>query len=122
MNPTTPNRTFQVDTESFGPGRTLLAVHGELDLATAPSLREHLDAVIDAGAERVVLDLAEVTFFDSVALATMVHARRRLGDRGRLAVVVVPDSYPTLILRASGTVAIFDCFPDRLEAIAALRD
>ena len=100
--------------------RVLVTVVGDLDMATAPALREHLDRELRSGAERLVLDLTRVTFIDSVALATITKARQRLGDPGRLALVVIPDSYATLILRASGVDKIFESFADRDAAMGAL--
>ena len=65
----------------------LLTASGELDIATAPLLRERLTALIEEGASGLVLDLCPVTFMDSVALAAVLHARARLGDDGRMAIV-----------------------------------
>ncbi len=56
----------------------VLTVHGELDIATAPEFRERLDAAVDAGARRLVLDLTHVAFMDSVAIAAILHTRTRL--------------------------------------------
>jgi anti-anti-sigma factor len=41
---------------------------GELDLATVGVLREQVEELIAAGFERLVLDLGELTFFDSTGI------------------------------------------------------
>lgn len=69
------------------PGRdcTVVEVCGVLDIVTEPRLRETLQQVIDAGARRVVVDLAEVRMLDSSALGTLVLMFKALrGDGGSL--------------------------------------
>lgn len=56
---------------------TVLDVAGELDLATAPQLAE---AIGDGDSSPIVLDLADVTFIDSVGLRSLLQAREALGD------------------------------------------
>jgi anti-sigma B factor antagonist len=112
--------TFRVSSDAFGPRLTLVAVSGELDLAPAPALREHLDAALAAGVRGIVIDLTAVTFIDSIALAAVANARQRLGRRGRLALAVGPESYANLILAASGLNTVLECFEDRHEAMGAL--
>ena len=67
-------RGVWVTEETFDSDGLVLAVSGELDIATAPALRDRLTAAIDAGKLRLVIDLSAVSFLDSVALATIVHA------------------------------------------------
>jgi anti-sigma B factor antagonist len=105
-------------TEELLPSARLLAVSGELDLATAPSLRERLGAAVDSGTTRIVLDLSAVTFMDSIGLAAIVHGRRRLQADGRLALVVAPDSYAHLVLEIAGMPRALAIFADRDAAIA----
>jgi anti-sigma B factor antagonist len=64
-------------------GATLVVLRGDLDLATAPELRECLVQVIEDGA-RIVIDLEGVGFLDSAGLGILVgglkRARTRNGD------------------------------------------
>ena len=105
-------------TEEPLPGGLVLIVSGELDLATAPDLRERLGEAVDSGMKRIVVDLREVTFMDSIGLAAVVNARSRLRASGRLALVVAPDSYPELVLEIAGMPRALAIFADRDEAIA----
>ena len=59
-------------------GVGVLAVSGEIDLATAPRLREHLVRLVTEHAGRpVVVDLSGLTFCDSLGLGMLVGAQRR---------------------------------------------
>ncbi len=70
----------------------VVAVAGELDLATAHILQEHISAAEALAPSLLVLDLHELTFMDStglrIVLATDAAARR---DGRRLVIVRGPD-------------------------------
>ncbi len=68
-----------------------VTVAGDLDVATAPVLREQLQALIAEGAQRLMVDLRRVTFIESVALGVIIAARKQLGSADkRLCVVLDP--------------------------------
>jgi anti-sigma B factor antagonist len=70
---------------SLEDGCTVVAVRGELDLATAPTLEEYLLGALQRGGRRVVLDLEHLEFMDAAGLRVIVAAARRLRtDRGEL--------------------------------------
>ena len=96
----------------------LLAATGELDIATAPELRGTIADAIDAGLTRLVVDLSDISFLDSVAVAVLLHVRRQLGDAGRMSVVVPPDSYAQLVFGVAGLSHCLDVFATRDAAVA----
>lgn len=102
-------------------GVVVLAVSGELDVATIGQLRDALDAVHESGAVRLVVDLTGVTFVDSVSLAALLTASRRVGDDGRFALVVQRNSYGMLVFEAGGMRAVLPLFETRAEALAHAR-
>ena len=59
-------------------GHTVLEVGGEVDVYTAPRLRERLVELVDGGARKVVVDLGRVDFLDSTGLGVLVGALKRL--------------------------------------------
>ena len=63
---------------------TVVAPHGDVDMAVADDVRVRLTQLIDRGRARLVLDLAAVMYIDSSGLgavvAAMKHARRAGGD------------------------------------------
>jgi anti-sigma B factor antagonist len=71
---------LSIDVER-GDAATLVVLRGDLDLATAPELRECLVKVIDEG-ERVVIDLEAVGFLDSAGLGILVGGLKRARTRG----------------------------------------
>jgi anti-sigma B factor antagonist len=90
-------RTFMPDAgsesraeiESLSAGVVLVAVHGEADLHFAPALRDLLNDVIDDGAKRVLVDLSDTTFVDSMALGVLLGSTKRLrAGEGQLELIV----------------------------------
>ena len=113
---------FEMAEERLGPTTTLLAVSGELDIATAPDLRDRLTAAIERGATGIVVDLRNVTFMDSVAMAAILHARTQLGTKGRLAVVLGAESYTKLVFEIAGLPRCLDLFETREQAVHHISD
>ena len=109
---------FQLVQQRLATGELVFVAAGELDLATAPALRHRLDSAVDGGAEHIVLDLTDVSFIDSVAMAAIIHVRTRLGDSGRLAVVIPSGSYTRLVLEIAGLPRCLELFETREEALA----
>jgi anti-sigma B factor antagonist len=61
----------------------VLSVQGELDLSTAPVLREVLLPVLENQTGPVVVDLSEVSFMDSTGVHVLVDTLRRLEPQNR---------------------------------------
>jgi anti-anti-sigma factor len=64
-------------------GATILAVSGELDLASSPALEEELERASDAGVELLILDLRDLEFMDSTGLSVVLKASQRAQDGGQ---------------------------------------
>ncbi len=56
----------------------VVAVRGEVDIATAPKLREKLVELASHGAQKVVVDLEGVDFLDSTGLGVLIGGMKRL--------------------------------------------
>ena len=80
-------------------GRTIgtwsvLAVSGELDLATAPGLRERVREMTPDGPLKVALDLTQVGFVDSSGLGAIVACLKHVRELGGDLVLAAPDASP----------------------------
>jgi anti-sigma B factor antagonist len=69
-------------------GVTQCVIVGEVDMATTPQLRDELIGLVDAGDQRLVLDVSGVPFLDSTGLGVLMEVHRRLRDNsGAVALV-----------------------------------
>ena len=98
-------------------GLHIVTVSGELDLDVSPRLNAALDAIIDAGGRRIVVDLTDVTYMDSSGLFTLMTASNRLaGLIGELRVVCPPGPVHRL-LELTKARRIFGMFDSREAAV-----
>lgn len=99
-------------------GRTVVDVTGEIDVYTAPTLREKLSALVDAGHRDLVVDLTAVRFMDSTGLGLLVGILKRLrGLDGRLQLVI--DSERLLkVFRITALTQVFTIVATVDEALA----
>ncbi len=92
--PGTPraDRLFDLDVERNANGSAVVRVEGDLDLHSAPRLRDSLAQLVEDRVERVVIDLEDTTFLDSMALGVLLGAKRDLHENGgTLELVVTRD-------------------------------
>ena len=100
--------------------KQVLAVRGDLDLFTAPELKQVLAEAIEAGRVRIVIDLTESTFLDSTALGVLIGAVKRLRARdGALALVNVDENIAKTF-EITGLDQIFTIVATREEALQAV--
>ena len=95
---------------------TLVVLRGDLDLATAPELRECLVKVIDEG-ERVVIDLEAVGFLDSAGLGILVGGLKRARTRGGELELVCTGQDVLKPLEITGLDRVFTIHPGRDAAL-----
>ena len=92
----TPVADFQVDTS----GETaVLRISGEVDISTAPRLRERLQQL---DSRSVVVDLSAMTFIDSTGLGVLVGAFKRLREGGGDLVLRAPTRSTRKVLELTG--------------------
>src|SRR5690348_8194883 len=67
-----------LDVHSETPGFTVIAVGGEIDVYTAPKLREKLISLVEAGSYQLIVDMEGVEFLDSTGLGVLVGGLKRV--------------------------------------------
>ncbi|WP_210587221.1 STAS domain-containing protein [Streptomyces sp. GESEQ-35] len=87
---------------------TVVEVAGDIDLATAGFLAEHLDAATAGPEPDVLADLRRVDFFDCSGLRVLCRAEARASARGGRLRIVTGDPRLRRLLRAAG---LLDRFP-----------
>lgn len=95
-------------------GVPIVAVAGEVDIVTAPLLRAELTTQLSQSPVVLVVDLREVTFFDSSGIGALLDAHRCAAD-----LRVVADRAAVLrTFHFSGMDTVFRVHPTLGEALA----
>ncbi|MFG2006743.1 STAS domain-containing protein [Spirillospora sp. NPDC048911] len=84
------------------PGHTIVALHGALDIAAAPALREHLAGMLGHSPRHLTLDLGEVSFCDTSGLAVLIGTQRRATGLGITLRLTGLNPQVTKLLRITG--------------------
>jgi anti-sigma B factor antagonist len=96
----------------------VLEVGGEVDVYTAPRLREKLVELVEQGARHVVVDLSRVEFLDSTGLGVLVGALKRLRAVNGTFGLVCAHERLLKIFRITALDRVFQLF-DTVEAAVA---
>jgi anti-sigma B factor antagonist len=87
---------------------TVLAVSGELDMASSPQLIEALAQVDEAAGGRLVLDLTELQFVDVAGMRVLLAARERAGRMGSELVLVNVRDEVQRVLEITGATELLE--------------
>jgi anti-sigma B factor antagonist len=100
-------------------GFTMVEVCGEIDVASAPELRDCLHQTIDAGSRELVVDLRQVDFMDSEGLGVLVGAKRRLRgqDQDGSLQLVCAEGLVLWVLRITGLDRVFPVHATLADAL-----
>jgi anti-sigma B factor antagonist len=97
-------------------GYELLAVEGELDIATAPRMIAALNEAFADLSAPLVVDLSSVDFMDSTGLALLMNAHRRVKRRGQGFAIVCPGGPISRVFEIADMVDSLHVYPDRASA------
>lgn len=99
-------------------GTTVVEVGGEIDVYTAPKLRDKISELISQGHYDLVIDLEKVEFLDSTGLGVLVGGLKKVRSHdGSLRLVCAQDRL-LKIFRITGLAKVFDIHPTSSQALA----
>jgi anti-sigma B factor antagonist len=104
---------------SAAPGRTVIAVSGEIDVYTAPRLRETLVSLVDAGNYRLIVDMEGVEFLDSTGLGVLVGGLKRVRAFDGGIDLVCTQGRILRIFRITGLSKVFNIYDSVEDALAS---
>jgi anti-anti-sigma factor len=99
-------------------GFTIIEVVGEIDVYTAPKLRERLIGLVEAGRYQLIIDMEGVEFLDSTGLGVLVGGLKRVRAHDGWIGLVVTQNRILRIFRITGLNKTFGIYDTVAEAIA----
>lgn len=110
---------FEVSLSRHG-GVDVVAVRGEIDVATSPKLRAVVTDPEVCVQPSLVVDLTSVEFLDSTAIGVLIAARRRSGADGRRFAIVCPPGQARRVIdmvALPGLIDVFEALPEALSVL-----
>lgn len=108
---------LQIRHRPAGERSVVVAMEGEVDLASAPELKSTLCELLAQGNRRFVLDLSRVRHMDSTGLGVLVGFQRKLTDEGLMAIAAAPRNV-TSVFELTGLDRTLDMFASLDAAVA----
>ena len=99
-------------------GWSVLEVGGEIDVATAPRLREQLISLVNDERYRIVVDLDAVDFIDSTGLGVLIGALKRVRTHDGDLALVCSEARILKVFEITGLLSVFAVHPTVDEAVA----
>ncbi len=96
----------------------VVVLGGEVDLYTAPDLKQELHRLVGEGATRIIVDMSETTFIDSTTLGVLLSVVKRVRPEGGAVVLVCPDRNVKRIFEITLLDRVFAIVDTRDEALA----
>ena len=112
-------REFHLDTVGPISDCAVLQVTGEVDVYTAPMLRERIQELAAKGAVHLIADLGRVDFLDSTGLGALVGGLKRLREAGGSLALVISTPRILHIFQITGLTKVLGIQRSVEDAITA---
>ena len=111
-----PRSTLALIAADATTGPPVVSVRGELDVGTAPALREWLAAATDGGTRSAVIDLRSVTFIAGAALHVLCDEQERLLEHDQNLTIVCDQPELLNLFQVVELHGVLDIVSSRAEA------
>lgn len=88
-------------------GKAVIAVGGEIDVYTAPRLRDEIARVVSGGTHHILVDMAAVEFLDSTGLGVLVGGLKRVRAHDGTLELACNQDRLLKIFRITGLAKVF---------------
>lgn len=111
---------FKMDTRTLDKGVPVIELEGEVDVYTAPQLKQQMISILEGGAKEMIVDLTKVDYLDSTALGVLIGGLKRMRERDGNMVLVCPSPRIRRVFEITGLDKIFDIYNSEAEAQEAI--
>jgi anti-anti-sigma factor len=120
-NPAGHDRGLSLTSRAEHGGCTVVVLSGELDITSAPALREQLLGLLSPAASRLIIDLSAAGYTDASGVAVLVGTARRARRLGGWLRLASPAPEVTRVLLVTGTGRHLATFPTVQAALTGQR-
>lgn len=98
----------------------IIELEGEVDVYTAPQLKQQMISLLEGGSKQMVVDLTKVEYLDSTALGVLIGGLKRMRETDGNMVLVCPSPRIRRVFEITGLDKIFDIYDRTDQAQEAL--
>jgi anti-sigma B factor antagonist len=99
--------------------RTIVAVGGEIDVYTAPKLRDKITELVGDGHHDLVIDMENVDFLDSTGLGVLVGGLKKVRAHDGSMELICSQDRLLKIFRITGLAKVFTIHESEASALGA---
>ncbi len=99
--------------------RTIVAVGGEIDVYTAPKLRDKISELVGEGRHNLVIDMEGVDFLDSTGLGVLVGGLKKVRAHDGTMELICSQDRLLKIFRITGLAKVFTIHASESAALGA---
>ena len=100
-------------------GHTLVAVGGEIDVYTAPKLRDQISELVGAGHTSLIIDMEKVDFLDSTGLGVLVGGLKKVRAQDGTMSLICSQDRLLKIFQITGLAKVFTIHASESAALSA---
>jgi anti-sigma B factor antagonist len=104
---------------SLREGVASLDLEGEVDVFTAPSLRQAIMDQAENGSKQLLVNLEKVEYLDSTGLGILIGGNKRLAEAGGALLLVGPSARIRRLFEITQLNTILRIFDNEADALAA---
>ncbi|MEJ5186990.1 MAG: STAS domain-containing protein [Candidatus Geothermincolales bacterium] len=94
---------------------SLVSLVGEVDVYTAPKLKDAINSLVERGRYHIVVDLEKVVFLDSTGLGVLVGGLKKVkSNEGELGIICNQERI-LRVFRITGLTKVFPVYRNRDE-------
>lgn len=110
--------SFKINTRTKKGCIPLIEVAGEVDVYTAPQLKQQMLTLLEGGAKDIVVDLTKVEYLDSTALGVLIGGLKRMREREGDLLLICPNERVRRVFEITGLDKIFAMYNSEAEIAA----
>lgn len=111
---------LKISTRPVDGKASMIELEGEVDVYTAPQLKQQIINMLDSGTYNVIVNLSAVEYLDSTALGVLIGGLKRLRERNGTLDLICPNPRIKRIFEITGLDKIFDIYSSEDEALQKL--
>lgn len=111
---------FKMDTRTIDNKLPVIELEGEVDVYTAPQLKQQMINLLESGNKQMIIDLTKVEYLDSTALGVLIGGLKRMREMDGNMMLVCPSARIRRVFEITGLDKIFDIYNTADEAQEAV--